>query len=124
MAAIDDTFSPIPSPLIDKWGIPITYIKAGTDSYNTTTGVVTVTDTNVTLKAIITAVNKQENQGLYQVGDLKIYIAAASLPAYQPSIQDRIEYSENNVNRQARIIDIKTYRGKSPIFFSVVARPE
>ena len=95
MAAVDDTFGPIPSPLIDKWGIPITYIKAGTDSYNTTT-----------------------------VGDLKVYIAAASLPAYQPSVRDRIQYLENSISREARIIEIKTYRGAAPIFFNIVARPE
>ena len=124
MAAVDDTFGPIPSPLIDKWGIPITYIKAGTDSYNTTTGAVNVTDVNVTLNAIITVVNKQENEGLYQVGDLKVYIAAASLPAYQPSVRDRIQYLENSISREARIIEIKTYRGAAPIFFNIVARPE
>ena len=124
MSAIDDTFGPIPSPLIDKWGISITYIKAGTDSYDTATGVVTVTDTNVTLNAIITVVSKEESEGVYQTGDLKVYIAAASLPAYQPSIRDRIQYLENGVSREARLIDIKTYRGTSPVFFSVIARPE
>jgi hypothetical protein len=124
MAAIDDVFGPIPSPLIDKWGISITYIKAGTDSYNTTTGVVTVTDVNVTLNAIIAVVNKEESEGLYQTGDLKIYIAASSLPAHQPSTRDRIQYLENGVSREARLIDIKTYRGTSPVFFSLIARPE
>ena len=124
MAAVDDTFGPIPSPLIDKWGIPITYIKAGTDTYNPATGILMTSNTNITLNAIITVVNKQENEGLYQVGDLKVYIAAASLPAYQPSVRDRIQYLENSISREARIIEIKTYRGAAPIFFNIVARPE
>lgn len=124
MALPDDVFGPIPSPLVDKWGIPITYVKTGTDSYNTTTGTITSTDTTVSTKALLTTVKRRESEGLYQSGDILVYIAASSLPAYQPTIRDRIQYDDLGVTREARIIDITTYRGTAPIFHSFVVRPE
>jgi hypothetical protein len=124
MGLIDDTFASIPAPLLNDWGQNLTYIKAGTDTYNTTTGAVTTTDTSITVRALISNANPQEFEGFYQTNDLKITIGAAELGNYYPNVRDRIEYLENATTKVARIINVKTYRGESPILHTLLARPQ
>ena len=60
MSLIDTTFAPIPGPLLSDWGSNITYIKsAETETYNPTTGQVYGAETSVTVRAIITQVNRR-----------------------------------------------------------------
>lgn len=124
MSLTDDTFALIPAPLIEKWGSTITYLASGTDTYNTSTGTIRTSDTTSTFKALITAVNPKEYDGLYQVQDLKVIIPASYLPSYYPTIRDRIQYSEAGTTREARIIDIKSYRGDNPIMHVLIVRPQ
>lgn len=125
MSLIDTTFAPIPGPLLSDWGSNITYIKsAETETYNPTTGQVYGAETSVTVRAIITQVNPEEFDSTYQTTDLKLIIGNTELGAYIPSIRDRIEYTENSTTKTARIINIKTIRGDSPIYHTLIARPQ
>jgi len=125
MSQIDSTFAGIPAPLLAKWGHTITYIKTNSArAYNPTTGAITGTDTNVSLKAVISRVNPREYEGLYQATDIKVIMGTEELGSYYPSERDRIQYLQDGVTREAKIISITSYRGETPILHTVIARPQ
>jgi len=123
MAAIDNIFGAIPAQVLSQFGQDITYIKTTTPrTYNPTTGAVTGSDTNVTVKGIISVVNSNENEGVYQTSDLSVLIGAEELGNYYPTQADRIQYTQAGSTVQAKIISIKTYRGDQPVYHSLVVR--
>jgi len=125
MGLIDTTFGSIPASILGDWGQNITYIKTTTPrTYNPTTGAVTGADTNVTVKAVITRLNPRESEGLYQSTDIKVIIGAAELGSYYPTEADRIQYTQDSVTREAKIIAITSYRGDSPVMHTLIARPQ
>ena len=125
MSFIDDTFKSLPKQLLDSFGIDVTYIKTATSqTYNTTTGEVSGSDTNVELKAIISNVSGSTYEGTSQTTDLKIIFGNDELGSYYPKVKDRIQYAEDGVNKVARIISINTSRGEDPILHTVIARPQ
>lgn len=125
MGLIDTTFGSIPASILADWGQTITYIKTVTPrTYNPTTGAVTGSDTNVSVKAVITRINPRESEGLYQTTDLKVIIGAAELGSYYPTEADRIQYTQDSVTREAKIIAITSYRGDSPVMHTLIARPQ
>jgi hypothetical protein len=125
MSQIDSTFAGIPAPILAKWGHTITYIKTNpARSYNPTTGAITGADTNVSLKAVISRVNPREYEGLYQATDIKVIMGTEELGSYYPSELDRIQYQQDGVTREAKIITVTSYRGESPILHTVIARPQ
>ena len=125
MSQIDSTFAGIPAPILAKWGHTITYIKTNpARSYNPTTGAITGADTNVSLKAVISRVNPREYEGLYQATDIKVIMGTEELGSYYPSELDRIQYLQDGVTREAKIITVTSYRGETPIFHTVIARPQ
>ena len=125
MAAIDNIFGAIPAQVLSQFGQDITYIKTTTPrTYNPTTGAVTGSDTNVTVKGIISVVNSNENEGVYQTSDLSVLIGAEELGNYYPTQADRIQYTQAGSTVQAKIISIKTYRGDQPVYHSLVVRPQ
>ena len=125
MSQVDSTFAGIPAPILAKWGHTITYIKTNpARSYNPTTGAITGTDTNVSLKAVISRVNPREYEGLYQATDIKVIMGSEELGSYYPSELDRIQYQQDGVTREAKIITVTSYRGESPILHTVIARPQ
>jgi hypothetical protein len=125
MGRIDTTFAPIAGPLLRDWGQDITYIKTSTPrSYNPTTGAVTGADTNVTVRALIVRVNPRESEGLYQTTDIKVILGSAELGTYYPTEADRIQYSQAGVTREAKILNVTTYRGDNPVLHTIIARPQ
>ena len=125
MGRIDEVFAPVPTTVLNDWGQTITYIKTSTPrTYNPTTGAVTGTDTNVPLKAVITRVNPRESEGLYQTTDLKVIIGTAELGTYYPTEADRIQYTQAGVVREAKIVNVTSYRGDNPVFHSLIVRPQ
>tara|TARA_R100001163_G_scaffold3475_1_gene5123 strand:+ start:31 stop:408 length:378 start_codon:yes stop_codon:yes gene_type:complete len=125
MAKIDTIFSNIPTKVLSQFGQDITYIKTTTPrTYNPTTGAVTGSDTNVTVKGIISVVNSNENEGVYQTSDLSVLIGAEELGDYYPTQADRIQYTQAGSTVEAKIISIRTYRGDEPVYHSLVVRPQ
>ena len=109
MAAIDNIFGAIPAQVLSQFGQDITYIKTTTPrTYNPTSGAVTGSDTNVTVKGIISQINSSENEGVYQTSDLSVLIGASELGNYYPTQADRIQYTQAGSTVQAKIISIKT----------------
>jgi len=125
MALIDDIFGGIPAQLMADWGQDITYIKTNLPSnYNPTTGTVYQSETEVTVKAVITNVNPSEYEGLYQTTDLKVMFGAEELGDYYPTQADRIQYTQAGETREAKLINIVTERGTKAIFHTAIARPQ
>jgi len=125
MGLIDSTFKPLPTALLADWGQDITYVKTTTPrTYDPTTGAVTGDDTTVSLKALITEMSARESEGLYQTTDLKVIIGAAELDGYYPTEADRIQYTQAGSTREAKIINVRTYRGDKPVMHALVVRPQ
>ena len=125
MSLIDSTFQSLPKQLLDSFGIDVTYIKTATSqTYNTTTGEVSGSDTNIEMKGIISNVSGSVYEGTSQTNDLKVIFGNDELGTYYPKVKDRIQYAADGVNKVARIISINTSRGDNPILHTVIARPQ
>ena len=125
MSLVDDVFKKIPAPLLTKWGQDLTYVKAATtETYDPATGTISGSETEVTVKGIITKLTPKEFRGQFQTTDIKIIIGNAELGNYFPNIRDRIKYDEGGTTRVARIIDVDTYRGEQAILHNIIARPQ
>jgi len=124
MGLIDTTFAALPAQLLGDWGQDLTYVKAGTATYNTTTGTVAATDTTVTVRGLLSNANPEEFEGFYQTNDLKIIIGNAELGNYYPTIRDRIRYTEAGTTIEARIISVKLLRGDNPVLHTLLVRPQ
>jgi hypothetical protein len=125
MSFIDNTFKSLPEQLLGSFGIDVTYIKTATSqTYNTTTGEVSGSDTNISMKALISNVSGSTYEGTSQSTDLKIIFGNKELGTYYPKVKDSIQYAEDGVNKVARIISISTSRGNNPILHTVIARPQ
>ena len=123
MAAIDDIFGSIPAQVLSQFGQDITYIKTTTPrTYNPTTGAVTGSDTNVTVKGVISQINSGETEGVLQGTNVTVLIGASELGDYYPTQADRIQYTQSGSNIQGKIVSIRTYRGDSPVYHELVVR--
>ena len=125
MSLVDSTFKSIPKALLDDWGQDITLVKTTTPrAYNPTTGAVTGADTSVALKGLISSVTSKESQGLYQTTDVKVIIGGDELGSYYPTEADRIQYSQDGVTREAKILNVESFRGEDPLLHTIIARPQ
>tara|TARA_R100001086_G_scaffold159757_4_gene85710 strand:- start:926 stop:1306 length:381 start_codon:yes stop_codon:yes gene_type:complete len=124
MSFVDNTFKGLPEQLLGTFGINVTYIKTATSqSYNATTGEITSdSDTNISIKALISSVSGSTYEGTSQTNDLKIIFGNKELGSYYPKVKDRIQFVEDGVNKVARIISVNTSRGNSPILHTVIVR--
>jgi len=125
MGLIDTTFAPLPTAILADWGQDITYIKTSTPrTYNPTTGAVTGDDTTVTVKGVIMRLNPRESEGLYQTTDVRVIIGSSELGTYYPTEADRIQYNQAGVTREAKILNVTTYRGDNPVMHTLIVRPQ
>ena len=125
MSKVDDVFGPIPGPLISKWGQSMTFVRVnGTGVYNQATGVVTPSETNIAVKAIITQVLPTEVDGVLQISDTKILIDAAQLGTTYIKTSDKFIYEAEGNNVTASVVRVSTTRGDKPIFYTCFVRPQ
>jgi hypothetical protein len=80
------------SKVINRFGGDVTYRQVSGGAYNTTTGAITETETNTTIKGVVDAVRKQELNELVHEQDKKLIIAASDL-TITPSLSDRVVIS-------------------------------
>ena len=81
-------------------------------------------DTNISMKALISSVSGSVYEGTSQTNDLKFIFGNKELGSYYPKVKDRIQYAEDGVNKVARIISVNTSRGNSPILHTAIVRPQ
>lgn len=101
--ALSSSLRKIASKVVGKFGGDIVFRRVTAGSYNTTTGAITETESNTTIKGVLDAVQKLEVNELIQESDKKLTIAAADL-AVTPSLADRIVIS--SVVHQIMKIDV------------------
>ena len=128
MSLVDDVFKDIPAPLLAKWGQDITYITASPrEVYNPTTGTISgyaYNEGDDVVRGIIVKLTPKEFRGEVQTTDIKVIIGNSELGDYYPKVRDRIQYTEAGTTREARIIEVETYRGEQAILHSIIARPQ
>ena len=126
MSKVDTVFGPIPGPLIQEWGQPVTFVRTtGAGTYDQATGDITTAEMRLPVKAVVTKVNPKEDGGAYQTTDLKIMVDPAQLGWVYITTQDRWEIPvAGGVFQTAKVIDVTTYRGDKPVFFVCIARPQ
>ena len=124
MSLIDTVFAAIPGPILSDWRYNWTYVKQTASTYNSPTGTLTNTNSNITVRGVITKANPEEFEGFYQTNDIKVIIGNSELGNYYPNIRDTIQYSEAGATKVGRIIDVKTYRGEQPIMHVLLVRPQ
>mgnify|MGYP003147852339 CR=1 FL=1 len=72
MAKIDDVFGNVPASVLNTWGQTLTFVKTTTPrTYNPTTGAVTGSDTNVSVKGVILDINSSEERRFISNNRLK-----------------------------------------------------
>jgi hypothetical protein len=124
MSKVDEVFGPIPGPLIQEWGTAGVFIKAGTSTYDPVTGVVTPSETRYDVKVVICELDISEDAGLYQKDDVKLLIDPGQIGGSYISTSDYFEIQKAGVTQTMKVVDPRTYRGTSPVFFVVIARPQ
>ena len=125
MSLVDDIFKDLPLEILTDFGQDITLVKTVTPrAYNPSTGVVTGADTTVVTKGFIGNISSREADGLYQTTDLKITVSGDDLNSYYPTQADRIRYTQGGVTREAKILNVTTYRGEDPLLHIIIARPQ
>jgi uncharacterized protein (DUF849 family) len=72
-----------------KLSADITFRSVSAGSYNTTTGVITETNTDTSIRGILEDINNREVNELIEATDKKINIAAASLSS-TPTTKDKV----------------------------------
>jgi hypothetical protein len=80
------------SKLMGKFGGALTYRRVASGAYNATTGAITETTTDYTVRGVLEDVNKREVNELIQANDKRLILAAADL-AVTPNTADRVVIS-------------------------------
>tara|TARA_Y100000004_G_scaffold27669_1_gene28357 strand:+ start:521 stop:898 length:378 start_codon:yes stop_codon:yes gene_type:complete len=125
MSLVDDIFKDLPLEILTDFGQDITLVKTVTPrAYNPSTGAVTGADTTVVTKGFIGNISSREADGLYQTTDLRITVSGDDLNSYYPTQADRIRYTQGGVTREAKILNVTTYRGEDPLLHIIIARPQ
>jgi hypothetical protein len=93
----------VASKLMAKFGGVATIRRVTTGSYNATTGTVTETTADTTVRGVLEDVNLREVNDLIQAGDKRLLIAAADL-ANAPTTADRVIIS----GRTLQVIAVRT----------------
>jgi hypothetical protein len=90
--ALVDSLKKVSSKVITKFGgdVTVRYVTAG--SYNTTTGAITESQSDTTIKGVLEDVNLREVNELVQAGDKRLTVAADDL-ATAPETKDRVVIS-------------------------------
>ena len=72
-----------------KLAADVTFRSVSAGSYNTTTGVITETNTDTSIRGVLEDINLREVNELIEATDKKIQIAAASLSS-TPTTKDKV----------------------------------
>ena len=87
--ALVDSLKKASSKVITKLGGDVTVRIVTAGSYNTTTGAISETESDTTIKGILEDVNLREVNELVQAGDKRLTVAADDLTTL-PETKDRI----------------------------------
>ena len=87
--ALADSLKKVASKVITKFGGDVTVRIVTAGSYNTTTGAITESESDTTIKGVLEDVNLREVNELVQAGDKRLTVAADDLTT-APETKDRV----------------------------------
>lgn len=90
--ALATSLRQVASKVVNRFGGTVIYRQISGGAYNTTTGAITETETDTTIKGVLDTVRKQELNELVHEQDKKLIIAASDL-TITPSLSDRVVIS-------------------------------
>ena len=106
------------SKLMSKFGGLVTIRRIAPGTYNATTGIISETATDTTIRGTLQDVNKREVNELVQAGDKRLIIAAADL-ANAPTATDKVLIS-SVVHQVINVITIE--QDNLPITYELILR--
>jgi hypothetical protein len=106
------------SRLMAKFGGLVTIRRIALGSYNATTGVISETATDTTIRGTLQDVNKREVNELVQAGDKRLIIAAADISA-APTTIDKVLIS-SVVHQVITVVTIE--QDNLPITYELILR--
>ena len=122
---LDSLFKDVAKSVVSQLGASldhsITYTKKASPSYNTSTGVLTTTDTTYNIDVPISFIRSEEETG-QEMRQAKLYITPDQIGDNQADLDDEITLSFGGSNRVAQIVDIDTKRGGQVYLFSILVR--
>jgi len=108
----------VASKLMAKFGGTATIRRVTTGSYNTSTGTVSETTADTTVRGVLEDVNLREVNDLIQAGDKRLLIAAADV-AHPPTTADEVLIS--SVTHQ--VIEVRTIeQNNTAITYELILR--
>ena len=116
-----DVAKSVVAQLGDSFDHSITYTKKASPSYNTSTGVLTTTDTSYSIKVPISFVRSEEETG-QEMRQAKLYITPDQIADNQADLDDEITLSFGGSNRVAQIVDIDTKKGGQVYLYIIIVR--
>ena len=116
-----DVAKSVVAQLGDSFDHSITYTKKASPSYNTSTGVLTTTDTSYSIKVPISFVRSEEETG-QEMRQAKLYITPDQIGDNQADLDDEITLSFGGANRVAQIVDIDTKKGGQVYLYIIIVR--
>ena len=116
-----DVAKSVVAQLGDSFDHSITYTKKASPSYNTSTGVLTTTDTSYSIKVPISFVRSEE-EGAQEMREAKLYITPNLIGNNQPSLEDEITLNFAGSDRVVQIVDIDTKKGGQTYLFIIIVR--
>ena len=124
--ALDSAFKSIAKQVVADLGssldTTITYTRRASPSYNTSTGVVTSTDTSyASIKVPIEFIKSEEDTGR-ELRQAKIYITPDLIGNNQPTFEDEVILSYAGGTHTAQIVDIDTRRGGQVYLHTLLVR--
>jgi hypothetical protein len=124
--ALDSAFKSIAKQVVADLGssldTTITYTRRASPSYNTSTGVVTSTDTSyASIKVPIEFIKSEEDDGR-ELRQAKIYITPDLIGNNQPTFEDEVILSYAGGTHTAQIVDIDTRRGGQVYLHTLLVR--
>ena len=122
---LDNLFKNVAKSVVSQLGTSldysITYTKKASPSYNTSTGVLTTTDTTYNIDVPISFIRSEEETG-QEMRQARLYITPDLIGDNQVDMDDEITLSYAGSNRVAQIVDIDTKRGGQVYLFTVLVR--
>ena len=122
---LDSLFKNVAKSVVSQLGASqdysITYTKKASPSYNTSTGVLTTTDTSYSIKVPISFIRSEEETG-QEMRQARLYITPDQIGDTQVDMDDEITLSFGGSNRVTQIVNIDTKKGGQAYLFTVLVR--
>jgi len=116
--ALSSSLRKVASKVVSKFGGDVTVRIVTGGSYNTTTGAITESESDSTVKGVLSDVSLREVNELIQAGDKRLLIAAAAVTT-APETKDRVVIS--SVVHQIIQVNI-TEQANTAIVYELILR--